>query len=129
MDSELPAVEAIMEEIRRGLADTTLSNATAAAAAVGSLTGDLRQASSTAGVLGRCGGSLRGRICRLLAPLALPVVEQLDLFHAAVVAALSRLAGQTAEQDAATARMEDLERRLSALEAGLKGGTKGGVDP
>lgn len=121
MDEELPAIDAIMKEIRSGLEDTTLSDATAAAAASNfSMQADIRKATATAGVLGRCGGSLRGRLCRLIAPLALPVIEQLNLFHTATVSALSTLAGRTEEQVSTASRVNDIERRLQALEAGAK---------
>ncbi len=116
MQAQRLSVETIMEEIRSGLADTRISDDTAAAAAAGSLSSDVRQAATASGVLGRCGGSLRGRLCLLLAPVARPVVEQLDLFHAAVVRSLSRLEAASTESSGMVSRMEAIERRLTALE-------------
>jgi hypothetical protein len=127
MDEPLPAVDAIMNEIRRGLEDTSLSDATAAAIAANcSLQADIRKAAATAGVLGRCGGSLRGRVCRLLAPLALPVIEQLDLFHAAAVSVLSSFAGLSNDHAATAIRVGEIERRLQTLEAKAKSGARDG---
>lgn len=118
MKENVLPVETIMHEIRSGLEDTTLSAATAGIAAASlSLQSDLRKSAETAGVLGRCGGSIRGRLCLLLAPLARPVIEQLDLFHAATVSTLSKLAGLADDHVAAIQKTVDLERRVQALEA------------
>lgn len=118
MQTNVPSVETIMNEIRSGLDDTTLSDATMAAAESGrSIQADLRKASGTASPLGRCGGSLRGRLCRLLAVPAKPVVEQLDLFHAAVCGALGKLVEHSAGQARIGKKVEELEKRLQALEA------------
>ncbi len=116
MQEQLPSVETIMEEIRSGLAGVMLSEETEAAAVAGSLGSDVCQAASAAGVLGRCGGSLRGRFCRLLAPFAHPVIEQLDLFHAAVVRALTRLEGESTDSNGMISRVDAIERRLMTLE-------------
>lgn len=118
MQTNVPSVETIMNEIRSGLDDTTLSDATLAAAESGrSIQSELCKAAGAASLLGRCGGSLRGRLCRLLAVPAKPVVEQLDLFHAAVCAALGKLAEHSAGQTRIGQRVDEIERRLQALEA------------
>ena len=123
--NEQPSVDDIMREIRSGLADTALSEPTLAALDDSrSLPSELRRATESSRVMGRCGGSLRGRLCRLLLPLAWPVVEQLDRFHAAVVAALARLADHTAP--GTDARLRDLETRIAELES--RTGTRDGAD-
>ena len=116
MPSNVTNVEAIMHEIRSGLEDTVLSEATASAAADSSLQSDLRQVAESATVLGRCGGSLRGRLCRLLAKPARPVVEQLDLFHSAVCATLGKLTEGHKTQQVTDRKIAELEHRLQALE-------------
>ncbi len=114
MQGETPTIEILMQEVRSGLDDVTLSEATTAAAQAGaSLQADLRQATESSSVFGRCGGSLRGRLCLRLAPLVLPVTEQFNRFHAAIVNGLTRLAG---EHTASARRIADLEQRLSNLE-------------
>jgi len=114
MHGETPAIETLMQEVRSGLDDTTLSEATATTAQAGvSLQADLRQASESASVLGRCGGSLRGRLCLRLAPLVLPVIEQLNRFHSALLNGQTKLAG---EHTATARHIADLEQRVSALE-------------
>jgi len=118
MQTNEPSVETIMNEIRSGLDDTTLSDTTIAAAESGrTLQSELRKAAGAAALLGRCGGSLRGRLCRLLAAPARPVVEQLDLFHAAVCGALGKLTEHSAGQTRIGQKVEELEKRLQALEA------------
>ncbi len=111
-------VDQIMREIRSGLANTSLSE-TALAAIVGnaSAQAELRKAADTASVLGRCGGSLRGKLCTRIAPLVRPVIEQLDLFHAAVMNTLNRLAGEAAISAETTRKVSELETRLTRLEA------------
>jgi len=118
MQTEVPSVETIMNEIRSGLENSLLSETAVAAAAAGSsLQSDLRNIAESASVLGRCGGSRRGRLCRLLASPARPVVEQLDRFHDAVCSALGNLAGRCGEQTETARKVADLERRLQVLEA------------
>ncbi len=112
---ENPTAADIMEEVRQGLADTSLSDATQANLAQNtSLQSHLRQAHEHAPVLGRSGGSLRGKCCRLLAPLAKPVIEQLDLFHHTVLRVIELVAGTQAE---AKSKLQNLEERLQKLES------------
>lgn len=126
MQSNISTVETIMREIRSGLEDTTLSETTArAAAADSSLQGELRKAAASTSLLGRCGGSLRGRVCRLLAKPARPVVEQIDLFHSAVCAALGKLAECRGAQQETEQKVVELEKRLQALEAHNQTGQHG----
>jgi len=61
------------------------------------LKSSLRKAAESAEVLGRCNGSLRGSICKKLAWLAKPVVEQIDMHNAAVIKALNLLNETQAE--------------------------------
>lgn len=126
MQSNVSTVETIMNEIRSGIEDTTLSEATmAAAASSGNLQAELRKAAETTHLLGRCGGSMRGRLCRLFAGPAKPVVEQLDLFHAAVCGALGKLAESCSAQVKTERKVAELEKRLQALE-GRMGATRHG---
>jgi len=115
------SVAALVNEIRSGLDDTTLSDATKAAAdtATGSIQHDLQKLAQTASLLGRCGGSLRGRLCLLLSGIARPVVEQVDLFHAAVSSTLVKLAEQSREAAGTARKVDALERRIKALESRL----------
>ena len=115
------SVAALVNEIRSGLDDTTLSDATKAAAdtATGSIQHDLQKLAQTASLLGRCGGSLRGRLCLLLSRIARPVVEQVDLFHAAVSSTLVKLAEQSREATGTARKVDALERRIKALESRL----------
>jgi len=118
MQTNVPSVETIMNEIRSGLDDTMLSDSTIAASESGrTLQSELRKAAGAAALLGRCGGSLRGRLCRLLAAPARPVVEQLDLFHAAVCGALGKLAEHSTGQTRIGQKVDALEKRLLELEA------------
>ena len=113
-----PTVEDIMAEIRQGLSDTDLSPATQRhLASLGGLQDSLRQAYTTASLLGRCGGSLRGRLCKLLAPLARPVIEQIDLFHAAIVRSLETIASQSSGNADTKERLAALEQRLAHIES------------
>jgi len=103
-----------MEEVRQGMQDTDMPRPDDSDEADRrELRASLRKATETASVLGRCSGSMRGKLCKLLAPLALPVVEQLNLHHAAVVTALKHI--RRPGTDA-----EDIEERLSRLEAEIE---------
>lgn len=109
-----PDVDAIVQNLRTGMDDTeTLPSNDPQSTLRCELRGALRQANATADTLGRCGGSLRGKLCNQLARIALPVVEQLNRHHAAVVTALTRLA----DTHDTTAK---LEIRLAELEAELQ---------
>jgi hypothetical protein len=113
-----PTVAEIMEEVRQGLADTAISDATQVQAhQLASIQDTLRQAHAHASVLGRCGGSLRGRVCRMAAPLARPIIEQIDLFHAAIVRCLETTASQSAETSETKKRLAALEHRLAQIES------------
>ncbi len=108
-----PDIETIMQEIRDGLSQSSLSPETRAAAAqLASIRTSLEKMSVTAPLLGRCEGSVRGRLCKALNPLALPVTEQINLFHDATLQALRLLAGA----------IEDVETRLQQLEPPPKKG-------
>jgi hypothetical protein len=110
-----PDVEAIIQELREGMADIESSHPSDPEAAVRrELRASLRKATETADVLGRCGGSLRGKLCKLLAFIVFPVVEQLNMHHVAVVAALPRFR-DTRSQDAPGSN-EALEARIQKLE-------------
>ena len=110
-----PIAAEIMQEIRQGLSDTTLSDATLAKLSQSAgLQSDLRKAHEHAPVLGRCGGSIRGKCCNLFAPLLKPVIEQLDLYHNAIIRTLEHIAGTQSDTHA---RLENLELRLQELEA------------
>ena len=112
---ENPSATEIMEEVRQGLSDTTLSDATTGKIARSSdLPNAMRQAHAHAPVLGRCDGSLRGKCCKMLAPMMKPITEQLNLFHNAVLKALEHFTGTQPETDA---RIRDLEARLQKLES------------
>jgi hypothetical protein len=116
-DSETkPDVNAIMEEVRRGMQDNDVPRPDDAGEADRrELRASLRRATETASVLGRCGGSMRGKLCKLLAPLALPVLEQLNLHHAAVVAALKHIRRPGEGADSVEARLAKLEAEVEAL--------------
>lgn len=116
-DSETkPDVDAIMEEVRRGLQDNEVSRPDDADEADRrELRASLRRATETASVLGRCGGSMRGKLCKLLAPLALPVLEQLNLHHAAVVTALKHIRRSGDGADSIEERLAKLETEIEAL--------------
>jgi hypothetical protein len=112
-------VDAIIQELRSGMDDAApLSASVSGASERRKLQGGLRKANASIDVLGRCGGSLRGRLCLQLARLALPVVEQLNAHHAAVVAVLSQLCDKEG-QAPRTEEMADasVESRLAKLEA------------
>ena len=124
-----PDVETIIKEIRQGMADTESSSPSdPEEARLRGLRGSLRKATETSDVLGRCGGSIRGKLCQALAPVLLPVVEQLNMHHAAVVAALNQLRGdqsQTPPPSASTiealeARIRELEKTVETLKAGTQ---------
>ena len=114
---ENPTAADIMAEVRQGLADTTLSDATRAQAErLGGQQTSLRQAHEYAPVLGRCGGSFSGRVCRWLRPLAKPVIEQIDLFHQTVIRMLQQLVADSATNAETRTRLQDLEQRLQQIE-------------
>ena len=113
--NENPTAAEIMEEVRQGLSDTSLSDATKAQREQqAGLQSNLRQAHAHASVMGRCGGSLRGTCCKLLAPIARPIIEQLDILHTAVIRSLEQLSGT--QSDTRT-RLADLEKRIATLES------------
>lgn len=110
-----------MLEVRQGLADTSLSDAARAQAAQWADDQALcQQLHAHASVLGRCGGSLRGRLCRWLAPLVKPVIEQIDLFHAALVRLLEARGAEAEVQEKTRTKVAELEQRLHALEEQAK---------
>jgi len=114
-----PNVNAIIQELREGMGDTEpLQTAGVSGGARRELKASLRKANETVDVLGRCGGSLRGKLCLQLARLALPVVEQLNAYHAATVAALTQLRDQQDASLISNAIPEDrIEARFAKLEA------------
>ncbi len=112
---EHPTAADIMEEVRQGLNGISLSDASRAHLEQhAGVQNHLRQTHEYSAVLGRCGGSLRGKGCKLLAPIIKPVIEQLDLFHHAVIRTLEQVAGI---QSDTRAKMENIEARLQALES------------
>ncbi len=99
-----PDVNAIVQELRQGMSDTEiLCSDNNKATARRQNQAAVRKTVETADVLGRCGGSVRGKLCLWLAKLAWPVVEQLNMHHQAVVDALNQ-------------QNELLEERLKTLE-------------
>ncbi len=110
--SDKPDVEKIISELREGLNDPTPPlDAHPETGPRKKLKSSLRKASETADVLGRSGGSLRGKVCKILAYFGWPVVEQLNLHHKAVVNALNQLH---------TYQKEELEKRIEVLEQEIK---------
>jgi len=114
---EKTSVADIMDEIRQGLSDTSLSEATRAESEqLASLQGSLRQAHAHAPVLGRCGGSLRGRLCKCLSPLVKPIIDQIDLFHGTLIRLLEKLVADAPANAENRARLQDLEKRMQQIE-------------
>ena len=114
-----PDVDAIMADLRRGMQDNDVPRPDDSEEANRrELRASLRKATETASVLGRCGGSLRGKLCKLLAPLALPVVEQLNLHNSAVVTALGQIQESRKKIEAMEARIKDLEAEIADLTRG-----------
>lgn len=105
-----PDVEAIIAELRCGLDDTT-PFAENHPDAERQLKAVLRRANAAVDVLGRCGGSLRGRLCKLLARFALPVVEQQNAHNSAITTALNQISSD---------QLQQLKDRITALEAEVK---------
>ncbi len=115
-DSTKPDVEAIVQELREGMQDSSVSHLeNSEQADQRGLRMSLRRATETADILGRCGGSLRGKLCKLLARLALPVVEQLNLHHDAVVGALQHIPERGDSSGTAEERLAKLEADVEAL--------------
>ena len=114
-----PNVESIIQELRQGMDDITpVTSSASAASERRQLQGDLRKANESSDVLGRCGGSVRGRLCLQLARFVLPIVEQLNAHHAAVVAALTTLSDrQSPSSHSEAASDNSVESRLAKLEA------------
>jgi hypothetical protein len=114
-----PNVESIIEELRQGMDDITpVTSSTSGASELRQLQGDLRKANESSDVLGRCGGSLRGRLCLQMARFVLPIVEQLNAHHAAVVAALTKLSEQQSPSSHSESTSDgSVESRLAQLEA------------
>lgn len=112
-----PSVADIMHEVRQGLSDNELSEETRTKAEqAAGIQASLRQAHEHAPILGRCGGSMSGRLCKCLSPLAKPVIEQINLFHRATLRILEQLAATSASQATDHAKIEALEQRLRELE-------------
>jgi hypothetical protein len=121
-----PNVDAIIQDLRSGMDDVTpLSASVSGASERRKLLGGVRKANASIDVLGRCGGSLRGRLCLQVARLALPVVEQLNAHHAAVVAVLTQLcdkepqapSAETVADDSVESRLAKLETEVASLKA------------
>ncbi len=114
-----PNIEEIIGNLRQGMDDTTpLQDSHPEMGNQQKLNSCLRKATETADILGRCGGSLRGKLCKQLARLALPVVEQINMHHSAVIDSLNTTH---------SIQKEDLENRISKLEIeinDLKSGSK-----
>lgn len=117
MQDATPSVEDIMREIRKGLESQELTaESQASLDAYPSPYHDLKRATHAAPVMGRCGGSLRGKLCRWMAPLLHPVIEQLDLFHDAILAALKKTAAYFLVLDTLRQQVEALEAKVEKLE-------------
>jgi hypothetical protein len=124
----LPDVEAIVRKLRQGMDDTKpLAPLGPATAGRRELSSSLRKAAETSDVLGRCGGSIRGKLCKMLAFLVFPVIEQLNMHHGAVVSALNHVRDSRAdaEEGSQTERVQRLEARIDRLEAEIKSLTVG----
>ena len=107
-----PNVEEIIAELQRGIADTTPPLDTHPDTGTRKkIQSCLRKASETVDVMGRTGGSLRGKLCRMLSWFAWPVIEQINLHNKAVLDPLNRLYAY---------QKEELEPRIAALEEQLK---------
>ncbi len=110
-----PNVESIIHELRQGMDDITPVKYSGV--------GAIRKANETSDVLGRCGGSLRGKLCLLLSRfIFLPVVEQLNAHHASIVSALRQLQSELQSVDpeesvSAEERIAKLESELAVLKA------------
>ncbi len=111
-NSTKPDIEKIIGNLRQGMDDVTpLQNSHPEMGNQQKLNSSLRKATETADILGRCGGSLRGKLCKLLARIALPVVEQINMHHSAVIDALA---------STHKIQKEDLEARITKLEEEIK---------
>jgi len=109
-----PNVEQIISSLRQGMDDTTPFDETLHTTnAQQKLKFHLRKAAESANTLGRCDGSLRGRLCKKLAYIALPVIEQLDIYHNAVINALKLI--NTSQTNILEDRICKLEEEIEAL--------------
>ena len=107
-----PNVEEIIAELQRGMDNTALPlDSHPDSGPRKKMQSCLRKASETADVMGRTGGSLRGKLCRMLSWFAWPVIEQINLHNKAVLDTLNRLYAY---------QKEELEPRIAALEEQLK---------
>jgi hypothetical protein len=89
-DSEKPNVEKIIDSIKKGLEDNSPFDETQHKMdSHQKIKASLRKAAESAEVLGRCNGSLRGKLCKKLAWVAKPVVEQINLHNTAVIKSLN----------------------------------------
>lgn len=102
-----PTPETIIAEIRQGLQDNTLSDATQSnSQSVMQTQQALRKLAASTDVLGRCQGSLRGRLCLKAAHLTLPIVEQINAFTTTTHQILTHMEDQVTSL---TQRVEQLE--------------------
>jgi hypothetical protein len=86
------SAENIMQEVREGLADMDLATERRAALEKASRSSfGMQKAHAHASVMGRCEGSLRGKLCKFVSPLALPVIEQLDIFHSSMLQIMTEM--------------------------------------
>jgi uncharacterized small protein (DUF1192 family) len=108
-------ITTIVAELRRGMDDTT-PFADNHPGQAGEISAALRKASASSDVLGRCGGSLRGKLCKLLAKFALPVVEQINTHNSAVTDALNQISNTQIQQ--LEERIATLEQELQKLKSG-----------
>jgi len=107
--TEKPDVESIIAELRRGMDNTDLPpDSPPDTGPRKKLKSSLRKAAETADVMGRTGGSLRGKLCRLLSWFAVPLIEQINLHNKAVLDALNQIHNY---------QKEDLEMRIEKLKA------------
>lgn len=116
-NSSKPDVEEIINSLREGMENITpLQDSHPEMGSQQKLNSSLRKASETSDILGRCGGSLRGKFCKAIARLALPVVEQINLHHSAVLDALT--SSNEVQKENLKAHIQKLEQEVEALKKG-----------
>jgi hypothetical protein len=118
-DCVKPDVEKIVDSIRQGLEDNShFDESQHKMDALQKLKSSLRKAAASAEVLGRCDGSMRGKICKKLAWFAKPVVEQMDMHNAAVIKTLNML--NETQSEIYEERIKRLEAEIESLKSGSK---------
>jgi len=109
-----PDVKKIISMLRQGMEDITpLHNSHPEMGNQHKLNASLRNATETSEVLGRCGGSMRGKLCKLLARIGLPVVEQINMHNTAIIKSLNLI--NNAQQETLETRIVKLESEIENL--------------